>query len=481
MLTLSETARLVGGNGGHRGKSILSEGAKLAATQVFAGVATFLLAAYVARHLDPASFGRWQIAVAASTYLVILSGLGMPQYGTWLAARAPAAVRRVAAAVMSWRIIAAIAVALVSVATVLLLPISRDHAALLVTVVVAALIRSLWPDWLLQGIRRFNPLVIATIAYPAACLALVVALVHGTDDLLKLPVSQILVGVVLGVAVWVWLLSTNRSRSDASLPNARGIFRESLPLAIAALLIQVVTNVDYILIGILRSEAETAVYAAAAVIALFVHSVGIGFHGAVFPAVTAAAERGEDLRALVGGVAGFAMLFAIPAAIGLSALAPEVTGAIYGTAYVRSAEPLRLLAFYIPVGIYATFFMNLLVARGDRTAYALTFAFGAAINVLLNLALIPALGVMGAALTSLVTVTLIAAVGIRRAGIGIPIDRRILLVSLASSGVMIAVIAVTNSFPLALRIILAAAAYVAVAVGLLIVLARSRGVALLGG
>lgn len=437
-----------------KARAVVWDGVLLASAQIGVGIASLLTITLLARNLGPPAFGQWQLAVAASAYLVILASLGTSQYGTWLAARTPGAVRGIVAGIMPPRVVASLGIVALWSVIVGVAGVAADRAPLLVLAAMAALLRALWPDWLLQGIRRAVPLALLTFAYPAAALVGVWLLVDGASDVLLVPIVQLVLGLLLGVVAWlVALVSARGSSSRGGAGPLPKILRECLPLAVASLLIQVVTNMDYILIGVLRSDADTAVYAAASVIAIFVHGVGIAFHGAVFPSLAAAVGNREQVIALIRRLASIALFFALPAAAGLAVLSPQLIYELYGNAYAESVVPLQIMALYVPLGVYGTFFTNLLVAQGHRGYYATVFAVGAAVNVLVNLLVIPPLGGRGAALTTLLSVATITLLSARRAGVGFPVSRRLVLPAFLGSCVILLLLPSTAGAPIAVRVV----------------------------
>jgi O-antigen/teichoic acid export membrane protein len=436
----------------------LGNGAWLGSAQIIVGLSGFLTIRFLARTLGPDAFGEWQIAVASSTYLVIISGLGTSQYGSWLVASAPDSASGIAALVMRVRVLGA------AVAFVLWLAIGTaiggDIGVLLCLVAAAALIRSLWPDWLLQGTHRGRLLAALTSAYPAIVFVSLLLVVTGPRDSFAVPIVQVVVALALGISSWTLALNKRNAETEAvQVPSTRRLLAESVPLGVASVLVQVVTNMDYVLLGAMRSARDTATYAAAAMIPVVVQGIGVAFHAAVFPSLTAIVKDREAVVVTVKRLSGVTLALALPAAAGLFVLSAEIIQEVYGSEYRDGALPLRILALYLPFGFYAPFYGSLLIARGERTYYAKTFGIAATVNVTANLVAIPAYGGVGAAIVTVVCAALITALQIAGAGVGVLVARGTACAAALATATMVLFLSQTTAWNLPARIVLGGCVY----------------------
>ncbi len=76
---------------------------------------------------------------------------------------------------------------------------------------------------------------------------------------------------------------------------------------------------------------------------------------------------------------------------------------IFGNAYANSVYPLMVLALNVAVISVNIFFGNPLTVWGKQKAYSIAITFGAIINIILNLLLIPKYSYNGAALATLLS------------------------------------------------------------------------------
>jgi O-antigen/teichoic acid export membrane protein len=81
--------------------------------------------------------------------------------------------------------------------------------------------------------------------------------------------------------------------------------------------------------------------------------------------------------------------------------------AVYGAAFVQAAEPFRILIWSVLTVYTNAAFAFLLLARHRDRAYLVATASGAALNVGLNLLVIPVAGMIGAAFATITSEILV--------------------------------------------------------------------------
>jgi O-antigen/teichoic acid export membrane protein len=182
------------------------------------------------------------------------------------------------------------------------------------------------------------------------------------------------------------------------------IIRAAIPFGIAALALNFNFNVDTVVLSWYRPSAEIGWY-----------NVGyrliftlVGVLGAFLEVMTPSLTRvyhdnpaaGEQW---IGGTLRLMALCALPASVGLFVLAEPIVALLYGQAFVAAAPVTALLAWDLPLLLFTAFCGNVSTAIGRERAAALIYGGSAALNLVLNLLLIPHFGIYGAALVTLIT------------------------------------------------------------------------------
>lgn len=176
------------------------------------------------------------------------------------------------------------------------------------------------------------------------------------------------------------------SRSDV-----RALAHETLPFAALVCLGVAYLKADVVLLSALAGASETGRYAAAARLTEALKLLPTAVASALLPALAAGRARqlaqGLAAAAAIGVVAVVLSLW-----IGGAALA-----GLFGRAFVASGQPLRILAVaYAFASLNAVLIAQLYAWHLEARA-ALALASALALNVVLNLALVPSQGATGAA------------------------------------------------------------------------------------
>lgn len=123
-----------------------------------------------------------------------------------------------------------------------------------------------------------------------------------------------------------------------------------------------------------------------------------------FAAIDDPAARDRLAGLLRGALRSTALLY-LPAAAGLAALGPEVAAAVFGDAFAATGPLLRAYGAALLVMAPATLLGGLLDYAGLARARALAFVAAAALDVALNLALLPRMGPAAAVLSLVFAMT----------------------------------------------------------------------------
>jgi O-antigen/teichoic acid export membrane protein len=125
-------------------------------------------------------------------------------------------------------------------------------------------------------------------------------------------------------------------------------------------------------------------------------AVAIGTVAAPHFAAASDPARRAGLRSLLERTVRAVTVLYVPAAVGLSLLAPDVVRAVFGSKYEAAGPILRAYAAALLVLAHASLLGTILDYLGLGRARALAFALAAAIDLALNSILLPRFGAIGA-------------------------------------------------------------------------------------
>jgi O-antigen/teichoic acid export membrane protein len=209
------------------------------------------------------------------------------------------------------------------------------------------------------------------------------------------------------VAVTMLNLIASRSGLPPLRPVLRGwcvaLARDGWPLLISSLAVMVYLRIDTLMLRHYLSEEAVGVFVAATRISESSYFVPVILASSVLPALLRAREQGQEayaarLQQYYDASAALAYIFA--AALILAA--PWLIPLAYGPAYAGATTVLMVHAFSQFGALLGVARGQFLVNEGYTRFYLLATLAGAAVNVLLNMWLIPRHGPVGAAWATVV-------------------------------------------------------------------------------
>ncbi len=185
---------------------------------------------------------------------------------------------------------------------------------------------------------------------------------------------------------------------------ARQLLKTSWPLIFSAFMVTIYLKIDQVMINTMMDDAATGLYAAAVKLSEAWVSIPWIIGASLYPALVNAHK--EDAQRFSDRITqtyilqiGVAMLIVIP----VVALAHPITVFVFGADFRASAVALQLhigSLLFIFLGSVAN---RWLIIEGIQRYWMINSVIGAVSNIVLNLILIPAMGINGAALATLLS------------------------------------------------------------------------------
>ncbi|MCX7918584.1 MAG: flippase [bacterium] len=173
--------------------------------------------------------------------------------------------------------------------------------------------------------------------------------------------------------------------------------------------VQIYSKIDlFMLAYFMVSPMSIAVYNIAHLFTNFATVINDSMNAIVFPEsakidLSLGEISRERIRKIYETASGFLFLLAIPVTLILFFFPEFILRVFYGEKYQEAASLVRVFAFWGLLHPFYRIAASVFNGIGKPEWNAQLTWFGAVINILVNLALIPKLGVFGAAITSLIT------------------------------------------------------------------------------
>ena len=191
------------------------------------------------------------------------------------------------------------------------------------------------------------------------------------------------------------------------------ILRRAIPVGMIVMFIVLLNEIDIVLLSYL-GEGERAVgaYAAASKILKTLQLIPMLIVSGMYPVFSDLAMGPKDaLNTAYRGTLKLLLMIAIPLAIVVASLADPFIVLIYGQGFTLAIPPLRVLAVSIPFVYLGYVLVNVLVSSDHLAWAALVTGAACAINVAINLLLIPVFGIAGSAIAATATQVVLVVIG----------------------------------------------------------------------
>ncbi|HYO42542.1 MAG TPA: flippase [Candidatus Limnocylindrales bacterium] len=381
-------------------KAAWSMGAQ--AVSLVAGLAVVII---TARVVGPAGLGEWRFAQAIAAYVLVFGDLGLSSYATREIARDPSSRYRLLVPALVTRVVVSAVVGALALIALVVFSASPSQLVVTAVVVAAALLAAATPLFLLQGQERIATAAMVRIVAQVVAAVLAIGFVLQTAEILPVVLAYFIGAAVS--AVWTLYLAARDGclRLPRSMLRAMAVLASSgLPFLGTAVSIQVLTNGDSFLLGLLRGPEELGLYAAPYAVASYIMLVGGAIMAAIFPRVArVSVDGGSGVAVLIADVAAVNGSIGIPVALGGMLLSATLMPGLFGPAYAGEGPVFALLMAYPLLGyLNLTIGQTLAATGGERPAFAVA-GIAAGLNIVLNLWLIPPFGRLGCAIAVAVT------------------------------------------------------------------------------
>jgi O-antigen/teichoic acid export membrane protein len=353
-----------------------------------------------ARTLSANDFGIVNVMIAVSGIALVAGSLGLPDLGARDVAVAPNRAGWLAGHVALLRVV--VLGALSTTGVLITMIVSPGLTSLVAMAALMAIFMAASGEWVARGLERMSLVAMANAAGGLTALAgaLAVAKFSGavTAALAVFALAELVVTAVLWIRLYPYTgIELGLRGIGAMLLRARALALSSLAIY------SYYANLDTIILAASHSSREAGLYSAPYRLFLMLNLVGVFAAYAMLPTLARFATTSQEPAAdrLLSSALGLLGIYGL-ATLGLSELVgPFVLGTLFGTPFRAAADSFVLLAAgvaWYAIGYPAGYS---LIARGENARFLRGAATASIASIVLDLALIPPLGMKGAGLATM--------------------------------------------------------------------------------
>ena len=388
------------------GRQILKNAGALTLARGFTALLALITTVYLAQVLEPERYGMLSWGLAFLTYFSFAADLGLGVYGTREVARDTSRAELLVGHVLTLRVGAALAAFGLYAVVIWLLPKPPLFKLVVLVQGLTLFANVVGLGWVYHGQQRLGIVALRNVVASVVTLTGVLILVRNPDDVV-LAAAVSVTAVALPNA---WLLVTyvrefGRPRFCVDPKAWAAILTPSLPIAASLFLIMINTNMDQLMLGVIRTDAEVGLYAASYRLLTAVLIPSQIIFQAFLPALSNALGDVNTMRARAHDYTLTLLAIGFPLAAS-ALLAPDLI-ALFGDEYAPAAPALAMLLGGAAL-IYATEALGgTLLAWDKQRSHMKVMTGGAIANIILNLLFIPRSGIQGAAAATLMSQALV--------------------------------------------------------------------------
>ena len=269
---------------------------------------------------------------------------------------------------------------------------------------VSILLTSLGMEWLYKGLEQYAYIALRSIACKLIALVMVFLLVKEEKDYVVYGVLSIFAASASNILNLVFARKYIGFRPVGKYNLLRHIKPVLIFFAMACAT-TVYTNLDVLMLGFLRSEADVGIYNASVRVKSLLVSVITSLGTVMLPRAAYYVHHGRmvDFQSMSRKALHFVFLAAAPCMVFFFLFAQPAIGLLSGPDFLPAVRPMRvLMPTLLLIGITNILGIEIMVPT-DRERYVLySVVAGAAIDLVLNAVLIPPYSATGAAVSTLI-------------------------------------------------------------------------------
>jgi O-antigen/teichoic acid export membrane protein len=222
------------------------------------------------------------------------------------------------------------------------------------------------------------------------------------------PLVYVIAGRVLSAAIesaliWAYSRKFLTGSSRFLREKSMKMVSHAFPIAFASLLAMIYLRIDQVMLHKMVSDSELGQYVAATKVSELFESLPSALMFAVAPIFAVSAADPQRFRSYVDRTFRYLMILAAALCVMIAVGAAPIVRILFGRQFLPAGPLLAVLIWSEIAVFFSAVVVNVLVAQNQQRLLPIPTLAGAAVNIALNLVLIPRYGAMGAAYATLVS------------------------------------------------------------------------------
>ncbi len=358
---------------------------------------------YVSRILRPEGTGRVSFATSVINYFLIIAQLGIPTYGI----RACAKVRdnkeelsRTAQEIFLINLLMCVMAYVLLGVSIILIPKFGEQRKLLLIISSMILFNTIGMEWLYKALELYSYITWRSIYFKLIAMILMFVLIHSKEDYVIYGAISIFASSASNILNFIRARKFIDLRIRGPL-HIKKHMKSILVFFAISCATTVYLNLDTVMLGFMKMDADVGYYNAAVKIKNMLVSIVTSLGAVLLPRVTYYWEMGEKdkFKELSVKALRFVVFIAIPLMMYFIVFARQGILLLSGADYLESVLPMKcMMPTLLFIGLTNIMAIQIMVPLGKENGALLSVVVAALVDLGLNLILIPRYAATGAAI-----------------------------------------------------------------------------------
>lgn len=371
--------------------------------QVLVTVLPIITTPYITRALGLRANGIHSFTESIVTYFIILGSIGTSLYGIRKVAYVSDNGEQLSKATAEIMLLKLVLMLLTLAVYIPLLCINNEFAYIYRIQIINIVANGIDISWFYQGIEDFKKVTMRNLLVKLIFIACLFLFIKKPSDL-KLYVFFTVVGALIGNLIMIYYLPKYLDVRSIKKVDLLCHIKPSIMLFIPQAMNYIYALLDRSMLGWMTNTDNVSIYDQAQrfvrMVTAILQSVGYAMMARV-----ANLTAGNDLNGIkeyIRKSANFNLFLAFPATFGILGIADDFIPLFLGNEYLEVAPTLKVLSVLIlTMSMNSILGVQLLMPIGKERVYTVATTAGAVVNVLVNIVLIPKLGILAACISSI--------------------------------------------------------------------------------
>ena len=361
---------------------------------------------YVSRILLPAGMGSVSFATSFVAYFNMAAQLGVPSYGVRACARVRDDKQELSQVTMELLTLNLLGTAIAYLALalcILFIPRVGGNRTLFVIISATVFLNSIGMEWLYKGLEQYTYITIRSLVFKTIALVAVFLLIRNQDDVLIYAGISIFASSASNILNFIHAHRLIDFRYRQKI-NLRRHMKPVLVLFAMTCAFTLFTNLDEVMLGFIRPNAEVGIYHAAVRIKIALVDIITALSVVLLPRASYYVEqrRTKDFLRITDKGMHFVLVCGAGLTVYFMLYARETVLFLFGPEFEESILPMILIMpVVLLTGMTRVMGNQILIPQGREKIVLHSVTAGAMADVILNAILIPGLGPSGAVIGTL--------------------------------------------------------------------------------